>query len=417
MKINKNSILFTITITFIISIFFMLISFVILYENSQKSTQEFMFKRSIDVSKTILRECRGGVVTEDLIGHLQRMDFSMFIDKKEQEELLNNKRIIILMEKQKRYSMIALLKLDGKYYAHVQTPSLDVLVKDNIDIPDNKITLIIVAISVVSLFILLYLLTLKKLLKVNVLKDKVKHLANENFDIDCATEHQDEISQLSNEFHKTANKLKLLKESRDIFIRNIMHELKTPIIKGKFLTQLEQSSENQNKMEKVFYRLESLINEFATIEQLISSRKALEKKPYFIEDIVDDAIDILMCEEEEVSVNLSNTKINVDFKLFSIAIKNLIDNGIKHSTNKKVTIETIDDQIVFKNEGKQLQYPLEKYFEPFFKGDDVKSNQSFGLGLYIINNILDANDFELKYQYDDGINNFIIVKKMNKNKC
>ena len=196
MKINKNSILFTITITFVISIFFMLISFVILYENSQKSTQEFMFKRSIDVSKTILRECKGGVVTEDLIVHLKRMDFSMFIDKKEQAEILNNPRIVILMEKQKRYSMIALLKLEGKYYAHVQTPHLDVLVKDNIDIPDNKTTLIIVAFSVISLFILLYLLTLKKLLKINILKDKVKHLANENFDIDCATNNQDEISQL-----------------------------------------------------------------------------------------------------------------------------------------------------------------------------------------------------------------------------
>jgi len=371
----------------------------------------------MDVSKTVLRECRGGVVTEDLIEHLNKMDFSLIIDKKEQEALLNNKDIKILKEKQKRYSMIELLQLDGKYYAHIQTPRLDALVKDNIEIPDNKTTLLIVALLVVSLFMLLYFLTLKKLLKINILKDKVKHLANENFDIDCATEQQDEISQLSNEFHKTANKLKLLKESRDIFIRNIMHELKTPIIKGKFITQLENTEENKNKMEKVFYRLESLINEFATIEQLISSRKIVEKKPYFLEDIIDDAIDILMCEENEVAVNLTNMKIEVDFKLFSIAMKNLIDNGIKHSINKKVTIETMGNEIVFKNEGKQLKYPLEKYFEPFFKGDDVKSNQSFGLGLYIIKNILDANDFELKYEYNNNINSFIIVKKTHKNLC
>ncbi len=417
MKINKNSILFTITITFVISIFFMLISFVILYENSQKSTQEFMFKRSIDVSKTILRECKGGVVTEDLIVHLKRMDFSMFIDKKEQAEILNNPHIVILMEKQKRYSMIALLKLEGKYYAHVQTPHLDVLVKDNIDIPDNKTTLIIVAFSVVSLFILLYLLTLKKLLKINILKDKVKHLANENFDIDCATNHQDEISQLSNEFHKTAKKLKLLKESRDVFIRNIMHELKTPIIKGKFLTQLEVTEENQNKMEKVFYRLESLINEFATIEELISSRKKIEKKSYFLEDLVDDAIDILMCEEDEVEKHIENFKIEVDFKLFCIALKNLIDNGIKYSKNKKVIIKTDEDKIILQNSGEKLLYPLENYFEPFFKGDNIKSNQSFGLGLYIVKNILDANGFTLEYEYNDGFNNFIIKKTSNDLLC
>jgi len=187
-----------------------------------------------------------------------------------------------------------------------------------------------------------------------------------------------------------------------------MHELKTPIIKGKFLTQLEVTDENKNKMEKVFYRLESLINEFATIEELISSHKKIEKKPYYLEDLVDDAIDILMCEEREVEKHIKNLKVEVDFKLFSIALKNLIDNGIKYSTNKKVIIITSEEKIVLQNNGKKLQYPLENYFEPFFKGDNLKSNQSFGLGLYIVKNILDANGYILDYVYDKGLNSFII---------
>ena len=196
-----------------------------------------------------------------------------------------------------------------------------------------------------------------------------------------------------------------------------MHELKTPIIKGKFLTQLEFSQENQNKMEKVFYRLESLINEFATIEELISSRKKIEKKSYFLEDVVDDAIDILMCEEDEVEKHIENFKIKVDFKLFCIALKNLIDNGIKYSKDKKVVIKTDGDKIILQNSGEKLLYPLENYFEPFFKGDNVKSNQSFGLGLYIVKNILDANGFTLEYEYNDGFNNFIIKKTPNDLLC
>ena len=47
-----------------------------------------------------------------------------------------------------------------------------------------------------------------------------------------------------------------------------MHELKTPITKGRFLTQLEQNPENNEKLKSVFNRLESLINEFASIEEL-----------------------------------------------------------------------------------------------------------------------------------------------------
>ena len=86
---------------------------------------------------------------------------------------------------------------------------------------------------------------------------------------------------MANEFKKSALKLKSLKEARNIFIRNIMHELKTPITKGKFLTQLELNTENNEKLKSVFNRLESLINEFASIEELISSNKSIEKKVLF----------------------------------------------------------------------------------------------------------------------------------------
>lgn len=87
-----------------------------------------------------------------------------------------------------------------------------------------------------------------------------------------------------------------------------MHELKTPITKGKFLTQLEQNEENNEKLKSVFDRLESLINEFATIEELISSTKNIEKKVYFLDDIIDNAKDILMIEDEKVIQNYENKK-------------------------------------------------------------------------------------------------------------
>ena len=220
---------------------------------------------------------------------------------------------------------------------------------------------------------------------------------------------KDEVSLLASEFKKSALKLKSLKEARNIFIRNIMHELKTPITKGKFLTQLEQNEENNEKLKSVFNRLESLINEFASIEELISSSNKIEKKFYFLDDIVDNAKDILMIEDERIISKYENKKIEVNFKLFSIAIKNLIDNAIKYSPNKEVMIKSEDENIIFENIGKELESPLEKYFEPFFTHED-KAKDSFGLGLYIIYNILKANNYKLEYEYEDGINRFICKK-------
>lgn len=189
-----------------------------------------------------------------------------------------------------------------------------------------------------------------------------------------------------------------------------MHELKTPIAKGKFLTQLPQTEQNIQSMQKVFYRLESLINEFASIEELISTKKELEKKSYFLEDIIDNAMDILMCDEDEVVKAFDNIKIDVDFNLFSIAVKNLLDNGIKYSKDKKVVVKADADMLMFESVGQKLSYELENYFEPFFKDDNSKSPQSFGLGLYIVKHILDAHSLHLKYEHEEGVNKFIIFR-------
>ena len=285
------------------------------------------------------------------------------------------------------------------------------LVQDNESLNSNSQLYIILVFSILLItIILVYLITLRKLMPLKLLKDKVKTLGDENFDFECCNMNgKDEVSLLASEFKKSALKLKSLKEARNIFIRNIMHELKTPITKGKFLTQLEQNEENNEKLKSVFNRLESLINEFASIEELISSSNKIEKKFYFLDDIVDNAKDILMIEDERIISKYENKKIEVNFKLFSIAIKNLIDNAIKYSPNKEVMIKSEDENIIFENIGKELESPLEKYFEPFFTHED-KAKDSFGLGLYIIYNILKANNYKLEYEYEDGINRFICKK-------
>jgi two-component system OmpR family sensor kinase len=258
--------------------------------------------------------------------------------------------------------------------------------------------------------VLVYWVTFRKLKPLKLLKDKVKNLGDENFDFECCNlKGKDEVSLLANEFKKSALKLKSLKEARNIFIRNIMHELKTPITKGRFLTQLELNAQNNEKLKSVFNRLELLINEFASIEELISSNKNIEKKFYYLDDIIDNAKDILMVDDESVILDYENKKLEINFKLFSIAVKNLIDNAIKYSPSKEVVIKSKDEDIIFENSGKKLKYPLENYFEPFFSNED-KQKDSFGLGLYIIHNILKANAYTLVYEYENGINRFICKK-------
>jgi len=407
---KKDSIFFTITITFIVSILLIIVSFTILYKGSEKRETHFLNKRSIDISQIVLRECAHNGISKELKENLAEMNFSIITDPKEQNSILRNKNLIVKWVKHKRRAVIQYLILDGKHLIYIHTPLNRIILRDDSQIINHQNTILAIFLVILFAFIFLYITTLKKLKPLKTLKNQVKDFGDEEFDIDCANSNKDEISQLANEFDKSAKKLKKIKESRNIFIRNIMHELKTPITKGKFLAKLPQTQDNQDKMQRVFYRLEALNNEFASIEELISTKRVLDKKEYYLADIIDNAVDILMCDEDEVIKDFENIKVSIDFKLFSIAIKNLLDNGIKYSTNKKVKIKTQGAKIIFENLGEKLIYPLNNYFEPFFKGDDIKLNQSFGLGLYILKHILDANNYDIEYKYEDGINKFILLK-------
>ena len=44
---------------------------------------------------------------------------------------------------------------------------------------------------------------------------------------------KDEIAEVSNEFNNAISKIKTLQDSRSLFLRNIMHELKNPHCQGK----------------------------------------------------------------------------------------------------------------------------------------------------------------------------------------
>ena len=407
---NKNSIMFTITITFIIALILLLASFIILYKVSEKRENIFMLKKGVDATNLFMRNFKHHGLTQELEEDLKLINYSVIIDPFKQDDIVNNQNI--KYEKSpirgRGRAKIRQLRLDDKYYVYIQTKRGNIVLENDNESENHRGTILIIFAVILLTFVFSYFTTLKKLRPLNTLKDKVQNFGDEEFDISCASDKKDEISLLANEFDKSAKKLKNLKESRNVFIRNIMHELKTPITKGKFLTELPQTEENSIKMQKVFYRLESLINEFASIEELISTKKQLEKKDYYLRDIIDNAVDLLMCDEDNVVSEFEDTKINIDFKLFSIAIKNLIDNGIKYSPDKKVVITTDAKKIIFENRGKELVHPLEEYFEPFFGHESIKSNQSFGLGFYIINNILNANAYGLKYEYKNGINKFII---------
>jgi two-component system OmpR family sensor kinase len=371
-----------------------------------------MIERYAPVSKMVFRQYfRFKDINPNFIENLENLNY-IFIEKKADIDAITyNPNTNVIVEKDIRDVLFRVLQLKDKQYLYLKRNNRTFLIEDKNGLTtDSRVYIVLVFVIILITLILSFLVTLRKLMPLKILKDKVSTLGDENFDFECCdTNRKDEVSLLGMEFKRTAKKLKQIKEARNVFIRNIMHELKTPITKGKFLVEIERNQQNDEKIKEVFIRLEQLINEFASIEELISSTKNIDKKFYFLNDIIDNAKDILMVEEDEVEEHHENKKLEVNFKLFSIAVKNLIDNGIKYSVDKKVIIKTDGDDIIFENIGNPLKYELEKYYEPFFANEE-KTENSFGLGLYIIHNILKANNYSLEYQYIEGVNIFKCIR-------
>ena len=404
---NKNSIIFSTTLNFLITSLLLIVSFVFLLSHENFKKNEQIFERYKPIIKMV--SGKKFYFDKDFHKNLLDMNYELFESKEEIKNILSNNKKMIFARSNKHNETFKIFEIDGKIYLFFEKLDTQILIKD-LDSQNltNSFYTIFVFVSLLIVITILYINTLKKLLPLKELKDKVINFGDEKFDFELSnSSSKDEVTLLANEFKKSAQKLKNIKESRNIFIRNIMHELKTPITKGKFLLQLEKSDENIEKLKMVFNRLESLINEFATIEELISQNRVLEKKSYFLEDLLDNAKDILMIDDNCVKNSYENIKLNVNFKLFSIAIKNLIDNAIKYSNDKKVEVLTQNEDILFVNSGKKLEGDFEKYLEPFYS---KSSNESFGLGLYIVFNILKANGYNLLYKYEDGKNIFTIKK-------
>jgi two-component system OmpR family sensor kinase len=208
---------------------------------------------------------------------------------------------------------------------------------------------------------------------------------------------------------KSIKKIITLLDSRKLFLRTLMHELKTPIAKGRLVAELIENGTQKNDLIKNYTQLNNIIDEFAKTEQISSDNYELNIETFYIDEVIDEACNILQEAKEHIEIEQnSEYKIKADFNLLAIAFKNIIDNDIKYSYDKKVKIIIDKNKIILKNKSDQLQYPIEKYFTPYHNNRS-KINQGLGLGLYLVKKILDMHNFQLQYQYINSMIVFTIV--------
>jgi len=278
-----------------------------------------------------------------------------------------------------------------------------------------------IKLELVLLLIVLFLLSFVISSKIiNEIKDKLYRLnqgvlqlfKNGEKTIKVDIGENNELSEITKNLNSYLEKQADIIHSREELLRNISHELKTPIAKGKFMiAKIENKDDNQTlkDINTIFYDIEMLTSKLLQREKL--NFAVLKTKKFKASSLILESLSKLSIEDEsQVAVNIKNDFIiEADFYYQTIALKNLIDNAMKYAYEFPIVIESYNDVIYVKNIAKELSNDLIYYIQPFTR--EPNQQQGHGLGLNIVNKILELHGFDLKYKHTDEYNIFYIVFK------
>lgn len=404
---NKIRIIFLVSFLFVTA-FFTASFYIKKSEDLQKIEKRYMqtslflhrhFKQSM------MQQREGDFSDTTVKLYLKETGFRLILDDKKKEYI--QKRSKVLHKRRIFRSQLKILRLKHKRYLSLKSRHFQLLLLDK---EDKRVPWALFLGYLITLFFLMGLYTwlIRSLNSLKTLQEKIHKVAQGDLSIAFKSDNNDEIAQVSNAFDNALRKLESYIDSRQLFLRTIMHELKTPIGKGKILNAFLEDIRLKEGYEDVFERLEILLGEFAKIEQMLSSNYQLNLRKYNAKDLIDQALEIMIMDEEALKQKVRVTEasplvLTTDFTLFPLALKNLIDNAIKYAPDHTVEVVISKEGISILNSGLQFTEDIANYFTPFHG-----NGEGLGLGLYIVHNIMEMLNLDFSYKYEKHQNIFSI---------
>src|ERR1700733_7195180 len=221
---------------------------------------------------------------------------------------------------------------------------------------------------------------------------------------------KDEISALAHNFNQVIEHLENAFELQQTFVINASHELRTPIttIIGEIeitLNKLRSHAEYEQVLHSVLTdaeRLNETISSLLELAHVDMNYTQPVLKAIAIDDLIWELndywnekagkghfiVNILSLPQEHVKLQLLANK-----SMLTIALNNIIGNAYKFSKNQPVQCDLYADDksiiITITDAGVGIiPEELDKIFDSFYRGTNVKTYQGNGIGLYVTNKII-----------------------------
>jgi len=221
---------------------------------------------------------------------------------------------------------------------------------------------------------------------------------------------RDEISALAHNFNQLLEHLENAFELQQTFVINASHELRTPIttIIGEIeitLNKLRTNAEYEEVLKSVLHDAERLNETITSLLELADADMHFTQpafKPVAIDELIWELndywiqragkglfnVNILMLPDDHEKLQVPANR-----SLLTIALNNIIGNAFKFSGKKPVKCDLYaDDKLIsIKISDQGIGIPadeVEKVFESFYRGTNVKGYNGSGIGLYVAGKII-----------------------------
>lgn len=223
------------------------------------------------------------------------------------------------------------------------------------------------------------------------------------------------------DFNKMVEELGSIETLKTDFVSNVSHEMKTPIaiiknyaelLQAEHITE-EQRKEYAKSVENAAVRLSDLIGNILKLNKLENQRITPDIKVY---DVCRQLCECILQFEEswdEKEIELETeiedvAMIRADASLVELVWNNLLSNAIKFTKpGGKVAVRQTSDEKQIKisvsdNGCGMSKESMEHIFDKFYQGDTSHSKEGNGLGLALVQRVLELMDGDIQVVSEEG---------------
>lgn len=235
-----------------------------------------------------------------------------------------------------------------------------------------------------------------------------------------------EFENIYNSYEKMLKKLDYQNQQQIEFIHSSSHELKTPlfIMSGNIDLLEKYGQEDEEIFKDGIKSLKGEVKDMnSLVEKLLFIARSddilLEKELFEVSDVILENIYKLKKIYKNVEINFDPKFIEIDgdIQLFELLFKNILENAIKYSNSKPVSIFLEDFsnyiKIIIKDEGVGMsEDEVSQIFNRFYRADSSRNKKikGYGLGMSIVKRIVEITKSEIIINSKKDIGTEIILK-------